>query len=38
MTTDGEVQLFRSGIEKIVARRAVPVIPIGLGGLWGKRV
>ena len=36
ITTDGEVQIFRAGIEKIVARRAVPVIPIGLGGLWGS--
>ena len=36
ITTDGEVQSFRAGVEKIVARRAVPVIPIGLGGLWGS--
>jgi 1-acyl-sn-glycerol-3-phosphate acyltransferase len=36
ITHDGEIQPFRPGIEKIVARRAVPVIPIGLGGLWGS--
>lgn len=36
ITTDGEVDTFRTGVEKIVARRAVPVIPIGLGGLWGS--
>ena len=33
---DGEIQTFRPGIEKIVARRPVQVIPIGLGGLWGS--
>jgi 1-acyl-sn-glycerol-3-phosphate acyltransferase len=36
ITHDGEIQPFRPGIEKIIARRAVPVIPIGLGGLWGS--
>jgi 1-acyl-sn-glycerol-3-phosphate acyltransferase len=36
ITHDGEMQTFRPGIEKIIARRAVPVIPIGLGGLWGS--
>ena len=36
ITIDGEIQAFRPGIEKIMARRAVPVIPIGLGGLWGS--
>jgi 1-acyl-sn-glycerol-3-phosphate acyltransferase len=36
ITHDGEMQTFRPGVEKIIARRAVPVIPIGLGGLWGS--
>jgi len=36
LTTDGEVQRFRPGIEKIIARRPVPVIPVALGGLWGS--
>jgi 1-acyl-sn-glycerol-3-phosphate acyltransferase len=36
ITHDGEIQTFRPGIEKIIARRAVPVIPIALGGLWGS--
>ena len=36
ITQDGEVQRFRPGIEKIIARRAVPVIPIALGRLWGS--
>ena len=36
ISTDGEVQRFRPGIEKIIERRRVPVIPIALGGLWGS--
>ncbi len=36
ITKDGEVQRFRPGIEKIIARRAVPVIPVSLGRLWGS--
>jgi 1-acyl-sn-glycerol-3-phosphate acyltransferase len=36
ITRDGEVQRFRPGIEKIIARRAVPVIPVALGRLWGS--
>ena len=36
ITHDGEVQAFRSGIERIIARRAVPVIPLALTGLWGS--
>ena len=36
LTTDGEVQRFRPGIEKIIARRAVPVIPVALGRMWGS--
>ena len=36
ITKDGEIQHFRSGIEKIVDRRPVPVIPIALCGIWGS--
>jgi len=36
ITRDGEIQSFRPGVEKIIARQPVPVIPIGLGGLWGS--
>lgn len=36
ISTDGEIQRFRPGIEKIIDRRGVPVIPIALGGLWGS--
>jgi 1-acyl-sn-glycerol-3-phosphate acyltransferase len=36
ITRDGDVHEFRGGIEKIIARRPVPVIPVALGGLWGS--
>jgi 1-acyl-sn-glycerol-3-phosphate acyltransferase len=36
LTPDGEVQRFRPGIEKILARRPVPVVPVALGRLWGS--
>jgi len=36
ITSNGEVQRFRPGIEKIIARRPVPVIPVSLGRLWGS--
>jgi len=36
LTPDGRMSPFRSGVEKIVARTPVPVIPIGLKGLWGS--
>lgn len=36
ITRDGEVQRFRPGIEKIIARRAVPVVPVAIGRLWGS--
>lgn len=36
ITPDGEIQRFRPGIEKILKRRAVPVVPVALGRLWGS--
>ncbi len=36
ITRDGEVQRFRPGIEKIIERRAVPVVPVALRRLWGS--
>ena len=36
ITRDGEIQRFRPGIEQIVRRRPVPVIPASLGRLWGS--
>jgi len=34
LTTDGEIAEFKSGVEKILARRPVPVVPIALKGMW----
>ncbi len=36
ITRDGHIQDFRQGIEKVVARRPVPVVPVALSGLWGS--
>jgi 1-acyl-sn-glycerol-3-phosphate acyltransferase len=36
ITETGEVAPFRQGIERIVARDPVPVIPVALDGLWGS--
>ncbi|MBT8093121.1 MAG: MFS transporter [Gammaproteobacteria bacterium] len=36
ITRDGEIQRFRPGIEKVIQRRAVPVVPASLGKLWGS--
>ncbi len=34
LTKDGALGRFRPGVERILARRPVPVIPIALTGLW----
>ena len=36
LTVSGTMNTFRDGIEKIIARQAVPVIPMALQGLWGS--
>lgn len=36
LTTNGEVQAFRRGLETILARNTVPIVPAGLAGLWGS--
>lgn len=36
LTRDGAMTAFRPGMEKILARRAVPVVPLALRGLWGS--
>ena len=36
LTRTGEMNEFRGGIAKIVARSQVPVIPMALRGLWGS--
>lgn len=36
LTPDGTMQQFRRGIERILERNPVPVVPMGLDGLWGS--
>ena len=36
LTSDGELNEFKNGIERIVAENPVPVIPMALQGLWGS--
>lgn len=36
LTRDGEIAPFKSGVEKILARRPVPVIPLALRGMWAS--
>ena len=36
LTTNGDINAFRGGISKIIARSPVPVIPMALRGLWGS--
>ncbi len=36
LTTDGELNEFKSGIERILEDTPVPVIPLALQGLWGS--
>ncbi|MCL7929323.1 1-acyl-sn-glycerol-3-phosphate acyltransferase [Halomonas llamarensis] len=36
LSPDGEIHTFRRGLEKILARDNVPVVPAGLAGLWGS--
>lgn len=36
LTQDGELGPFKAGIEKILQKKPVPVIPMALRGLWGS--
>ena len=36
ITSDGEIQRFRPGIEKVIETRPVPVVPVALQNLWGS--
>jgi len=36
LTKDGEMKPFKNGIQKILDRTPVPVIPMALRGLWGS--
>lgn len=37
VTYDGQLNAFRPGIERILERTPVPVIPLALKGLWGSK-
>lgn len=37
LTTTGHVDRFRKGVETVLERDPVPVLPIALKGLWGTR-
>lgn len=36
LTLDGNMNIFKSGIEKILAKDPVTIIPLALRGLWGS--
>jgi 1-acyl-sn-glycerol-3-phosphate acyltransferase len=36
ITRDGELQPFKGGVMKVLERRPVPVVPVGLQNLWGS--
>lgn len=36
LSRDGEIAPFKSGVEKILARRPVPVVPLALKGMWAS--
>ena len=36
ITHDGELQAFRQGVERVVQRTPVPVVPMALRGMWGS--
>lgn len=36
ITRDGSIQNFRPGMDRILARRPVPVVPLALRGMWGS--
>lgn len=36
LTKDGDIAPFKSGVEKILERRPVPVVPMALRGMWSS--
>jgi len=36
LTGDGEIAPFRSGVERVLQRRPVPVVPMALRGMWAS--
>ncbi|MBP7982066.1 MAG: MFS transporter [Arenimonas sp.] len=36
LTKDGQISAFKSGLERILERRAVPVVPMAIQGMWAS--
>lgn len=36
LTSDGEIDEFKAGVERIIEENPVPVVPMALQGLWGS--
>jgi len=36
LTADGEINVFRPGLERILERQPVPVVPLALRGMWSS--
>jgi 1-acyl-sn-glycerol-3-phosphate acyltransferase len=36
LTRDGEIAAFKSGMERVLAKRSVPVVPMALRGMWAS--
>ena len=36
LTKDGEIAAFKSGVERVLAARPVPVVPMALRGMWSS--
>lgn len=36
LTEDGQINEFKTGVERIIERNPVPVVPMALKGLWGS--
>ena len=36
LTTNGELNPFRAGVERLVAESGAPVVPLAIRGLWGS--
>ncbi len=36
LTTDGEIGAFKNGMQRILAARAVPVVPLAIQGMWAS--
>jgi 1-acyl-sn-glycerol-3-phosphate acyltransferase len=36
ITSDGEIQDFKHGIDKVISKQPVPVVPVALCNLWGS--